>query len=101
MIRLRVLQLFSEDPTTQMSFQGSEGWFHRFLRRRNLVLCRVTTSGRDLPRNVGSIIDNFLEKPQSKFKIPNFDLINLAMNMNETSSFSLTNSNNRFKINFT
>ena len=87
MIRIRALQLFSEDPATHVSFQGSEGWFHRFLRRKNLVLRRVTTSGRELPKNVGSIIDNFLETSQSIFMIPNFDLSNLA-NMDETSNFS-------------
>ena len=98
MIRLRTLQLLSEDPTTHVSFQGSEGWFHRCQRRRYLVMRRVTTSRRELPRNVGGIIDNFLETPQSNFMILNYELSNLAK-MDETSNFSLSNSNNRLKTN--
>ena len=86
MIRLRALELFNEYSNTHMNFQASEGWFHRFLRRRNLVLRRVTTSGRELPRDVGIKIDYFLQTSQSNFMTPNFDLSNLA-NMDETSIY--------------
>ena len=34
-------------------------WFGAFLKRRNLVLRRVTTTGRDLPENMNSLIASF------------------------------------------
>ena len=63
MIRLRALQLLSEDPTIHMSFQGSEGWFHRCLRRINLVMRRFTTSGRELPKMLAALLTIFLKHP--------------------------------------
>ena len=71
MIRLRALQLFIEEPITDIMF-------HRFLLRRTLVFRRITTSGLKLSRNLRTIIENCFEKSQFNFMIPNFDLSNLT-----------------------
>ena len=86
MIRLRALQITNDFYAVHNNFSASEGWFHRFLRRHKLALRRVTTSGRDLPSNVGQIIEHFLENSQNEFIVPNFNLRNVA-NMDETSNF--------------
>ena len=59
---------------------------------------RFTTSGHELQKMLGALLTIFIEASQSNLMIPNFGLSNLA-NMDETSYFSLTDSNNKFKIN--
>ena len=41
-------------------FKCSGGWFWRFRRRTKLRLRRITTSGRDLPKNAKDIVHEFL-----------------------------------------
>ena len=45
----------------RVSFSASRGWLNNFCARKNLVLRRVTTSGRDLPVNVHDIIFDFFK----------------------------------------
>ena len=85
MIRLRALQILNDKYTIHTNFTASLGWLQRFLTRHKLSLRRVTTSGRDLPSNVGQIIDDFLKSSERNFIIPNIDLSNIA-NMDETSN---------------
>ncbi|CAF1117869.1 unnamed protein product [Brachionus calyciflorus] len=42
------------------SFNASRGWLYRFLKRHNLVLRRVSTTGKDLPKNVKDIVSNYI-----------------------------------------
>ena len=46
-------------PKQESDFTASKGWFGAFLKRRYLVLRRVTTTGRDLPENMNSLIASF------------------------------------------
>ena len=43
------------------SFNASRGWLYRFLKRHNLVLRRVSTTGKDLPKNVKDCIKLHLQ----------------------------------------
>ena len=44
------------------NFQASNGWLTRFLCRHRLAVRRITTSGRDLPANIGATINAFLNE---------------------------------------
>jgi transposase-like protein len=58
-------------------FKASGGWLKNFLRRKNLVLRRITTTGRDLPVNTISIVKEFIDKfHQIETKDPNSFFIN-------------------------
>ena len=47
------------------NFQSSNGWIIKFLKRKNIVLRRITTTGRDLPPNTQTIINDFFATCQS------------------------------------
>ena len=45
------------DPDSM--FCASSGWLHRFLHRNGLVCRRISSTGRDLPKNTAEIINNW------------------------------------------
>ena len=63
--------------------QASNGWLTRFLRRKRLVIRRVTTSGRELPSDAGATVEAFLRDCE-EFMEMDFDLDTL-LNGDETS----------------
>ena len=54
-------EFVSQCNRDRVSFSASRGWLSNFCARKNLVLRRVTTSGRDLPVNVHDIIFDFFK----------------------------------------
>ncbi|CAF1134857.1 unnamed protein product [Brachionus calyciflorus] len=68
------------------NFVASNGWFCNFLRRKNLVLRRITTSGRELPKDAGKTVIDFLRNCQDSFVLHDIDR-NSLVNMDETSIY--------------
>ena len=52
-----------------------------FLRRRNLVLRRVTTTGRELPENMNSLIASFFADCMRARALPYFSLSKFGKNL--------------------
>ena len=50
------------------TFTASNGWLEKFLARNNLVRRRVTTTGRELPQNTGTILADWFDL-QNHFEI--------------------------------
>ena len=67
-------------------FSASRGWLENFLKRKNLVLRRITAQGRDLPKNFRALSLEYFSRNNVIFKKANFDR-NLLMNMDETSVY--------------
>ena len=67
-------------------FSCSNGWFKGFLIRHNLVLRRVTTAGRELPKNTKASIAIFFGKCILSVNQENFDLGSIG-NMDESSIY--------------
>ena len=57
-----------------------------FFRRNNFVVRRITTSGRDLPKNSDKLVQDFLNECKQKFQLDNFNL-DAVLNMDETSIY--------------
>jgi transposase len=49
-------------PDEELIFKYSRGWFQNFMKRYNLSYRRISTSGRDLPKNCFQIIKDFLNE---------------------------------------
>ncbi|CAF0902923.1 unnamed protein product, partial [Brachionus calyciflorus] len=62
-IKLQAMQLFKtiyeNTPESNIEFKASNGWFENFCTRKDLVLRRITSSGRDLPKNTIDILKQF------------------------------------------
>ena len=80
MIRCEALRILNGT-----NFEASNGWLTRFLRRKRLVIRRITTSGRDLPQDAGVQVNNFLGECQ-EFVEMDFDRDTL-LNGDETSIY--------------
>jgi len=80
MVKQQALQL-----SGNVEFRASNGWLQNFLKRKHLVRRRITTSGRDLPRNAGQLVRDLLES-SSKYRTPDFSRQSLV-NMDETSIY--------------
>ncbi|CAF1139002.1 unnamed protein product, partial [Brachionus calyciflorus] len=59
MIKIKALELSEKYG---LNLKASAGWLSRFLKRKNLVLRRVTSCGRSLPHNHLEIINDFIKK---------------------------------------
>ena len=68
MIRAEALQIMADT-----NFSASNGWLTRFLRRKRLVVRRVTTSGRELPKDAGVQVDQFLSECAREYQVDGFD----------------------------
>ena len=82
-IKAKASELMSRSDN---NFKASSGWLYRFLKRKNLVLRRVTTTGRELPRKAPQTINNFLNECSAKFQVDGFDR-KCLLNMDETSIY--------------
>jgi transposase-like protein len=79
-IQTKALQMMKDDK----SFTASRGWLMRFLQRKRLTLRRITTTGRAPPKNMRSIVQNFIMGSVEKFKDQQRNSI---FNMDETSIY--------------
>ena len=52
-------------------FTASKGWLANFLKRKNLVLRRITANGRDLPKNFRALSLEYFSRNNSIFKKAN------------------------------
>ena len=55
MIRAEALRILPNG-----TFSASNGWLDRFMKRKRLTIRRITTSGRELPRDAPIHINNIL-----------------------------------------
>lgn len=55
-------RVYANTKLEAAEFKASGGWLRNFLKRKNLVLRRITTTGRDLPTNTLDTIKEFVNK---------------------------------------
>ncbi|RNA15399.1 Pogo transposable element with [Brachionus plicatilis] len=68
------------------NFMGSNGWFFNFLRRKNLVLRRITTKGRELAKEARKIVMDHLKFCSDNFVLRELNR-DILINMDETSIY--------------
>ena len=81
MIKRRALIISLDDE-----FVASNGWLRRFQKRKHLAIRRITTSGRDFPKNCSDIAESFIQECQNKLLIDSVDK-NSIINIDETSVY--------------
>ena len=79
-------QALSEVGSINPSFSASCGWLKKFLKRKRLVMRRITTSGRDLPKDCAEIVNSFLKECEHDYMQHDFDRDGLV-NSDETSIY--------------
>ena len=86
----KAIELFRDSygnvEETMTEFKASNGWLTNFCKRRNLVLRRITTKGREAPKNATLIIKNFFKQCQQLVNIENYKPEEI-INMDETSIY--------------
>jgi hypothetical protein len=55
-------RVYANTKLESSEFKASGGWLRNFLKRKNLVLRRITTTGRDLPTNTLQTVKEFINK---------------------------------------
>lgn len=67
-IKVKAIEIMKVQNTVNNSpFRASDGWLSNFLRRKNLTLRRITTTGRDLPHNSQAVIKEFIDNCNNLF----------------------------------
>ncbi len=92
---IRILTAATPLPNQVKQFQASNGWLLRFLKRFNLVVRRISSSGRELPKNCSDIVYNYLKsvnqaiknKQYSADEVIYFDETSICVNMLENHSY--------------
>lgn len=59
-VNLRAKSKIIASELGNSNFKASNGWMDKFLKRKKFVLRRVTSSGRDLPKNSPEILRKFI-----------------------------------------
>jgi hypothetical protein len=80
-IQAKALSFMKEDDR---AFTASRGWLMRFLHRKKLSLRRVTTKGRQPPKDLQKVVRNFIDDAESELR--NVDRSGV-FNMDETSIY--------------
>jgi hypothetical protein len=80
-IQAKAMSFMNEDDR---SFTASRGWLMRFLHRKKLSLRRVTTKGRQPPKDLQKVVRNFIDDAESELR--NVDRSGV-FNMDETSIY--------------
>ncbi|RNA06934.1 pogo transposable element with KRAB domain [Brachionus plicatilis] len=75
--------LYANTNESGIEFKASNGWFVNFCRRKNLVLRRVTTNSRDLPKNAFCLIKSLFRECQVIVNSVNYKP-GIIFNMDET-----------------
>ena len=61
-LQSKMIELVEEmHPLESNIFKASRGWMQNFMKRRRLAFRRITSSGRELPKNTFEIIKSFLK----------------------------------------
>ena len=95
-IKKEALRIFENCNYPDRTFEASNGWRDRFLKRSNLALRRVNTSGRALPQNSMSIKDDFMLLCYNHINLNKVSLSEI-INIDETSVY-LDSPSNLFNI---
>ena len=86
-LKVKALGILRELGQFDGKFYASDGWLHGFLRRKNYTLRRITTTGRDLPKDFLETINQFHQDcALNSIDDDEFDL-NALINMDETSIY--------------
>jgi hypothetical protein len=80
MIRTQALRILND-----INFSASNGWLSRFMKRKRLTIRRITTSGRELPRDAPIKINEYLGDCEPYMQM-DFDRDSL-LNADETSIY--------------
>ena len=59
-VKLKAIEIYKKTGTNT-NFKASNGWLEKFLKRYGLCSRRVSSSGRELPKNCKKIIELFLQ----------------------------------------
>lgn len=89
-IQQKAIEIFKEvyagKSQGQIDFKASDGWKYNFLSRKNLVLRRITTTGRDLPRDALNTIRTFMNHCQVMRDMSNYSR-EIVLNADETTIY--------------
>ncbi|CAF1058245.1 unnamed protein product [Brachionus calyciflorus] len=89
-VKLKAIEFYNtvcaQTNEAKIEFKCSNGWFTNFCHRKNLVIRRITTTGRDLPKNALDIIKNFFGDCQKITNRPNY-IAERILNMDETTIY--------------
>jgi hypothetical protein len=91
MVRQQMIDMVNPLKSPSIQFQASNGWLLRFLKRFNLVIRRVSNSGRKLPKDCTGIVYNYLksvnetiiDKNYAANEVIYFDEMSMCVNMLE------------------
>jgi hypothetical protein len=89
-------QLYTNVSETVNEFKAHNGWLTNFRKRRNLVLRRIATKGREAPKNATGIIKKLLQDCQNMINLDNYTPNEI--NMDETSMYLDLPSNYTFTV---
>jgi hypothetical protein len=84
-IKVKALQILKELGQFDGKFYASDGWLRGFLQRKNYTLRRITTTGRDLPKDFLETINQFHEDCAFHFIDDDEFDPDALINMDETS----------------
>ena len=79
-------KVYSNTGETAEEFKASNGWLNNFLKRKNLVIRRITTKGREAPKMAIPIIRKFFKDCQNMMNIEKYTPAEI-INMDETSIY--------------
>ncbi|CAF1085979.1 unnamed protein product [Brachionus calyciflorus] len=79
-------ELYKNTEEGMYEFQCSNGWLNNFLKRKNFTLRRITTSGRELPKDSINIIKSFFTECQKVTNESDFEP-EILFNMDETTIY--------------
>ena len=78
--------IYEKSNDAIIEFKGSNGWFRNFCKRKDLALRRITTKGREPPKDAVSTIKKFFSTCQNIVNTTSFDERTI-INMDETSIY--------------
>jgi hypothetical protein len=89
-IKQKAIELFNvvyeNTIERQNEFKASNGWFSNFCKRKLLTIRRITTTGRDFPKDAIKSIKTFFSECQQMVNHNSFNS-NQLINMDETSIY--------------
>lgn len=67
-IKVKAFEIMRENSDNNNSpFRASDGWLSNFLKRKNLTLRRISSTGRDLAQNTRAVLKEFFDNCKNLF----------------------------------